>query len=174
MGHPGSGVRADEFMARGFMLQAHEAPLFPLPDPILAAATSSSSSSEPLPSPQTMSQMMQPPRLLIKQLSHLTPRLTGSERNRRRTSNFWLPASKAFKQGQNFAAWQASNIAALAEFHHLPQTLLINAVEQKLDTKVQKLMEPMMAKVRTLEQFLTRLLLHGPKALVQIHGVRTK
>ncbi len=92
--------------------------------------------------------------------SHQTAQSSHPQTHRERKEQkedfqFLVARLKTFKQGQNFAAWQASNIAALAEFHHLPQTLLINAVEQKLDTKVQKLMEPMMAKVRTLEQFLT-------------------
>ena len=92
--------------------------------------------------------------------SHQTAQSSHPQTHRERKEQkgdfqFLVARLKAFKQGQNFDAWQAFNIAALAELHHLPQTLLINAVEQKLDTKLQRLMEPMMAKVRTLKQFLT-------------------
>ena len=73
---------------------------------------------------------------------------------------------KTFKQGQNFEAWMASNLVTLTDFVHLPDQLRITAVEQKLDTKVIKLMEPLMRDIKTVDQFLNALLASfGPDLL---------
>ena len=73
---------------------------------------------------------------------------------------------KTFKQGWNFEAWMASNLATLTDFVHLPESLRITAVEQKLDAKVTKLMEPLMKDITTLDQFLNALLASfGPDLL---------